>query len=94
MGGLIGINDRWLRDRGIITEDSDFNNILPGIYTVNKLNLKNQPVNMAGTLIYYGTTYGTQLYTPILEGTLYYRTKDVDSNSWKSWRKLTGVVIG
>ena len=82
-----------LRDKGIIPAGADFNNLEPGIYTVNKDNLQNQPVNLLGTLIYFGTNYGMQIYTPILEYALYYRTKDVGSSSWKNWTKLTGVSI-
>ena len=82
-----------LRDKGIIPAGADFNNLEPGIYTVNKDNLQNQPVNLLGTLIYFGTNYGMQIYTPILEYALYYRTKDVGFSSWQNWTKLTGVSI-
>lgn len=82
-----------LRDLGLIPEGADFNNLESGIYTVNKINLANQPVNLIGTLVYFGSTYGIQIYTPIVEGTLYYRTKDTGTK-WREWRKLTGVVIG
>ena len=95
MGELQGLNDTWIRDRGLTTYNKikDFNGIQPGVYTVNSINILNHPVALLGTLVYWGTTYGTQIYTPIAGGTLYYRTKDVGDSSWTPWRKITGDLF-
>lgn len=95
MGGLQGLNDTWIRDRGLTAYNQikDFNDIQPGVYTVNSTNILNQPVALIGTLVYFGTTYGTQIYTPVAEGTLYYRTKDFGDSSWAPWRKIIGVLF-
>ena len=72
----------------------DFNDANYGIYTVAYRNASNRPSDDVGILLCFKSTYIAQIFVPIVtENGIYVRSRDVESDSWRAWRKIETLSI-
>ena len=86
MGGLIGVNESWSRNRGIV---SDFDNAtLAGVYKISNYGGDNNPNIDYGVLCVYSIgNYIIQTAYSIWGNKVVYRAR-TEKELWSSWMSL------
>lgn len=94
VGGLLGINNTFLKDRGVVTDN--FNKKENGIYNMQMTNPSEDAPSDAylyGTMIVFGNAFVTQIYIPYDKGLMYIRQYYNYSSVWSSWRKTDFSIL-
>lgn len=94
VGGLLGINNTFLKDRGVVTDN--FNKKENGVYNIQMSNPSEDAPSGAylyGTMIVFGNAFVTQIYIPYDKGLMYIRQYYNYSSVWSRWRKTDLSIV-
>ena len=94
VGGLLGINNTFLKDRGVVTDNFDKKE--NGVYNMQMSNSSEDAPSGAylyGTMIVFGNAFVTQIYIPYDKGLMYIRQYYNYSSVWSRWRKTDLSIV-
>ena len=89
LGGLIGINETWFRNRGNIRGKinlDDFKNA--GAYSLFDVEGNNVPTSWAQLLIFSSGYYIIQIIVDISSRKLFIRRYDIENDRWQEWGNI------
>ena len=89
LGGLIGINETWFRNRGNIRGEinlDDFKNA--GAYSLFNVEGNNVPTSWAQLLIFSSGYYIIQIIVDISSRKLFIRRYDTENDRWQEWGNI------
>lgn len=89
LGGLIGINETWFRNRGHIRGKinlDDFKNA--GAYSLFNVEGNNVPTSWAQLLIFSSGYYIIQIIVDISSRKLFIRRYDTENDRWQEWGNI------
>lgn len=89
LGGLIGINETWFRNRGDIRGEinlDDFKNA--GAYSLFNVEGNNVPTSWTQLLVFSSGYYIIQIIVDISSRKLFIRRYDIENDRWQEWGNI------
>lgn len=89
LGGLLGVNETWFRDRGSIRGEINLDDFKDaGAYSLFNVEGNNVPTSWAQLLIFSSGYYITQIIIDISSRKLFIRRYDIENDRWQGWNNI------
>lgn len=89
LGGLLGVNETWFRDRGNIRGEINLDDFKDaGAYSLFNIEGDNVPTSWAQLLVFSSGYYITQIIVDMSSRKLFIRRYDIENDRWQEWGNI------
>lgn len=89
LGGLLGVNETWFRNRGNIRGEINLDDFKDaGAYSLFNIEGNNVPTSWAQLLVFSSGYYITQIIVDVSSCKLFIRRYDIENDRWQEWGNI------
>lgn len=89
LGGLLGVNETWFRNRGNIRGEINLDDFKDaGAYSLFNIEGNNVPTSWAQLLVFSSGYYITQIIVDVSSRKLFIRRYDIENDRWQEWGNI------
>ena len=89
LGGLLGVNETWFRNRGNIRGEINLDDFKDaGAYSLFNIKGNNVPTSWSQLLVFSSGYYITQIIVDMSRCKLFIRRYDIENDRWQEWGNI------